>query len=160
VILGALLLLLAAAALIAAELFLPSHGVLSIAAALCAVGSVIMAARVSPMLGALFGFIIVIITPFVIYWAIKLYPRSPIGKRVMLEAPAPAPGDKDHDVAARLQQLVGQQGIAMTVLRPAGIVELDGQRIDCISEAEVIDPGTKVEVIRVSGLRVIVKPVT
>jgi membrane-bound serine protease (ClpP class) len=159
VILGAILLLLAAAALIAAELFLPSHGVLGIAAALCAVASIIMAARVSPLLGALFGFTILLVTPFVIYWAIKLYPKSPIGKRVMLDAPAAVPTDKNHDPSARLQQLVGQQGIAMTMLRPAGSVELNGQRINCVSESEVIDAGTKVEVIRVSGIKVIVKPV-
>ena len=45
---GLLLLFAFAGALVAAELFLPTHGLLGILALLCAVGSVIMAYRVSP----------------------------------------------------------------------------------------------------------------
>jgi membrane-bound serine protease (ClpP class) len=45
------------------------------------------------------------------------------------------------------------------MLRPAGSVDVGGRRIDALSEAEVIDAGTRVEVVRVAGLKVFVKSV-
>lgn len=158
-IVGAFLLLVLAAALVAAELFLPSHGILGLIAVVCALASVIIAFRVAPALGLFFGLAVVILTPLVFYWAVRLYPKSPIGKRIMLDTPRASPADRFTEESARLAQLVGQRGVALTMLRPAGSVELDDRRIDCVSESDIIYPGTPVEVIRVSGLKVIVKPV-
>ncbi|MCL2648715.1 MAG: hypothetical protein FWD61_17220 [Phycisphaerales bacterium] len=156
-ILGAILLFIAAAVFMAAELFLPSHGVLAIGAAGCAVASVVTAYMKSPMLGLIFGVAVVLMVPVVIYWAVRLYPKTPVGKRVMLEASSSAAGFEQE--TEQLSQLVGKRGNAMTMLRPAGTVELDGQRIDAVSEAEIIYPGTAVEIIRVDGMKVIVKAV-
>ncbi len=47
----------------------------------------------------------------------------------------------------------------MTPLRLTGNVELDGERVGCVSEAGVIDAGKRVEVIRVTGMRVVVRAV-
>ena len=82
-----------------------------------------------------------------------------MGKRVMLNTPAPAATDAFTSESARLAQLVGQRAIASTLLRPAGTIELDGRRINALSESEIIYPNTPVEIIRVSGLKVIVKAV-
>jgi membrane-bound serine protease (ClpP class) len=157
VIAGAILLLIAACALVAAELFLPSHGVMGVLAALCAIAGVIVAFHVAPLFGFFCGIVLIILAPLVFYWAVKLYPKSPVGKRVMLDTPQVA-GEPSQE-AARLTALVGRRGIAMTTLRPAGSVELDNQRIDAMSESTVIDAGAPVEVIRVVGRKVIVRPV-
>jgi membrane-bound ClpP family serine protease len=157
VILAAVAMLLLAIALVVAELVVPSHGLLAILAAIAAIISVFMAAKVSIGLGLFFGTFIFIATPFFFYWAIRLYPQTPVGKRIMLQEPA----DNQAFTAesARLAQLVGQQGTALTVLRPAGSIDIGGNRINAQSEADVIDPGTPVQVIRVSGLKVFVKPI-
>jgi len=47
--------------------------------------------------------------------------------------------------------------VALTLLRPAGSIEIDGARIDAVSESEMLEAGTRVEVIKVIGLKVIVK---
>ncbi len=65
-------------------------------------------------------------------------------------------GDSFEDDGARLGRLVGMRGLTMTPLRLAGSVELNGERIACVSEAGVIEAGVTVEVIRVAGMRVIV----
>ena len=160
-ILGAIALLIVALALMAAELFLPSHGVLSVFAAITAVASVVLAARASVGLGMIFGGVLLLATPVVIYYAIKIYPQTGVGKRVMLDPrqAGTAGGTGFAEEAARLEALVGQQGVAMTMLRPAGSVEIGGRRIDAMSEADVIDAGTRVEVMQVSGLKVIVRAV-
>ncbi len=46
------------------------------------------------------------------------------------------------------QQLVGAEGEATTILRPAGKVTIDGKTYDAVSELSFIDKGTRVKVIR------------
>lgn len=58
-----------------------------------------------------------------------------------------------------LQELLHKRGRAVTKLRPSGMVEIDGKRIDVVSEGAYIEPGTEVIVIAVEGIRVVVKPV-
>ncbi len=162
---GAFALLLLALVLVAAELVVPSHGLLTILAALAAFASIFLAYKAAPDLALIFGALILISAPIVFYWAIRLYPGTPMGKRVMLAPPSEqGRGDSSaapafSEEAARLEKLVGQQGLAATFLRPSGSVEIAGARIDAISESDIIEPGTPVEVIKVSGLKVIVKPV-
>lgn len=159
-IVAAIVLLVVALAFVAAELFIPSHGILSICAVGAALASVVMAFRASPALGMLFALAIMVATPVVVYLAIKIYPNTAVGKRVMLDGGAGGvTADAFARESARLAGLVGQEGVALTMLRPAGSIEIGGRRVDALSEAEVIDAGTRVEVVRVSGLKVFVKGV-
>jgi len=54
---------------------------------------------------------------------------------------------------------VGECGRATSVLRPAGSAEFDGVLVDVVSDGEFIEVGTGVEVTRVEGERVTVRPV-
>ena len=149
----------AAAVFLAAEIFLPSHGLLGIFSGIFAIAGVVGMFLFSPILGALSALALMIIAPVTFYYAIKFYPHSPVGKRVMLGAPDAADthgfARESHDLAL----LIGKHGIAATLLRPAGTVEVEGHRIDCVSEGEVIPAGAAVEVVHVAGMRVIVKAV-
>lgn len=53
--------------------------------------------------------------------------------------------------------LLGRTGRAHSVLRPAGIAEIDGERLDVVSNGEMIDAGEPIEVIRVDGNRIVVR---
>lgn len=55
------------------------------------------------------------------------------------------------------QGLVGGQGVAFSTLRPAGKAQIAGQLIDVVSEGEFIDAGANVEVVEVTGNRVVVR---
>ncbi len=158
-IIAALILFAVTLAFVVAELFLPSHGILSICAAVFAIAAVVMMYRANEMAGILSAILVVLAAPFVLYAAIKIYPRTAMGKRVMLAGPDDATATPFHAESSKLQELVGQRGITMTTLRPAGAVEIAGRRIDCISESHVIDPNTPVEVLQVIGLKVIVKAI-
>lgn len=59
----------------------------------------------------------------------------------------------------RLNNLLSEEGIALTTLRPSGIANIKGNKIDVISEGEMISKNTKIKVIDVKGNRIIVKPV-
>jgi membrane-bound serine protease (ClpP class) len=57
-------------------------------------------------------------------------------------------------------ELVGLEGIAATVLRPAGTIFVGNERIDAVSEGAYIDKGSKVKVVKVEGARIVVRAVT
>jgi membrane-bound ClpP family serine protease len=155
--LGAILLLAAALALVASELFLPAHGLLAGLAAAAAVGAVVLAYWHSPLAAILVGILVLVASPFVFFGAAKIYPHSPVGRRVLLQKPKADPGFDDE--AAALESLIGSRGITLTLLRPAGTVDVGGKVIDALSESDQIEAGSSVEIIRVSGLKVFVKSV-
>ncbi|MDD3652961.1 MAG: NfeD family protein [Desulfotomaculaceae bacterium] len=54
----------------------------------------------------------------------------------------------------------GKEGIALTPLRPAGSIEVNGQRLDVVTEGEFIRPGARIKIFKVEGTRVVVKEIT
>ena len=58
-----------------------------------------------------------------------------------------------------LASLAGKAGVSVTVLRPAGLVEINGRKVDVVTEGEMIESGTPVQVLRVEGNRVIVRQI-
>ena len=63
-------------------------------------------------------------------------------------------------VLERDQSLVGRQGTAMTVLRPAGKAQIGDEFVDVVSDGPFISSGRKIEVLAVSGNRVVVREVS
>ncbi|HNR05412.1 MAG TPA: NfeD family protein [Bacillota bacterium] len=55
------------------------------------------------------------------------------------------------------EKYLGMRGTVATPLRSAGTVIIDGNKIDAVSEAEFIDKGIEVEVIKIEGGRIVVK---
>ena len=54
---------------------------------------------------------------------------------------------------------LGNKGKTVTELRPAGAAELGGERLDVVSQGGFVEAGADVEVIEVSGNRIVVKAV-
>jgi len=68
-----------------------------------------------------------------------------------------ATSDAGYTSGPSREALLGAIGVAETVLRPAGVVRIDGQRVDAVSDGEYLPKGTIVEVIDVSGNRIKVR---
>ena len=58
-----------------------------------------------------------------------------------------------------MEVFLGREGQTTTVLRPTGIAEFDGVRLNVVSEGEFIPSGTAVRVVRIEGSRILVRPV-
>jgi membrane-bound ClpP family serine protease len=56
-----------------------------------------------------------------------------------------------------LNYFIGRDGIAATVLRPSGIADFAGVKLDVVTEGEFIEKGTKVKIIKVEGRRIVVR---
>lgn len=61
--------------------------------------------------------------------------------------------------ADTIDELMGLTGLTLTPLRPSGAAEINGTRVDVITSGEFIPSQTMVEVTRVRGSRVEVRPV-
>lgn len=81
-------------------------------------------------------------------------PRSPIWKQIGLQMQQRA--SLGYVTSSDLTHFLGRTGRASTVLRPSGVAEIDGLRLDVVTEGEFLEPGTPIVVIRVEGSRVVV----
>lgn len=87
---------------------------------------------------------------------LRWLPRLPVGRRLILETGlgtgqmyASAP---ESDIS-----WLGKQGITISPLRPAGIAEIQDQRIDVVSDGEFIESEAPIIVTRVDGNRIVVR---
>jgi membrane-bound serine protease (ClpP class) len=55
------------------------------------------------------------------------------------------------------QSLRGSRGVALTDLRPAGAAEIEGKRVDVVTEGDWLERGTEIEVIQDTGYRRVVR---
>ena len=82
---------------------------------------------------------------------------STVATSVTESVSPPPPAEAE---AQRIEALVGKRGQAVTMLRPAGRAELDGEPLDVVTEGDFIEPGAPIEVLAVRGNRVVVRRAT
>ena len=59
-----------------------------------------------------------------------------------------------------MKVLVGKSGTTTSVLRPAGIGDFDGVRLNVVTEGGFIEKDMPIEIVRVDGSRIVVRPVS
>ena len=89
---------------------------------------------------------------------LRFLPRLPFGRRLVLESGLGA-GQEYGSAPDSDRRWLGKKGRASSPLRPAGIAEIEGERVDVVSDGELIDAGQLVEVTRVDGNRIVVRRV-
>jgi membrane-bound serine protease (ClpP class) len=88
--------------------------------------------------------------------ALRFLPRLPWGRRLVLADELPV-GGGFTGATEDPRRWLGKHGTTLSPLRPAGIAEIDGERVDVVSMGGYVDAGQPVEVIRVEGPRIVVK---
>jgi membrane-bound serine protease (ClpP class) len=147
--------------MLVAEIFIPSFGLLGIAGFACVFLGLFMALagdfdtltpeRVSATFSTL---AVAIVGLFVIVGMLFKYaPTAPWFKKVTNQASS---GDMT-EIVESLRQFLGKPGTALTQLRPAGTVLIDGRKVDVVTTGEFLDRGADVVVVNVAGNRVMVK---
>ena len=92
-----------------------------------------------------------------IFLLAKYLPKSNIFKRFILS-------EEERSIAGYTSRkdakdLMGAKGIALTTLRPAGTAELNGKRVDVVTDSEYIEHGRQIEVVEVDGMRIVVREI-
>ena len=143
VILGVLLLL--------AEIILPS-GVSGVMGGLCLLAAIVLGFTESFNLGVLLLFGSMFFAVFMLWLFIKFIPDSPIGRLLFLNKSA-----KEWDgFETSNKTLLGKTGVSCTMLRPSGLAVIDDERIDVVTEGEVVQKDKPIKVIEIEGNRIVV----
>ncbi|MHC4471473.1 MAG: NfeD family protein [Planctomycetota bacterium] len=143
-------------ALLVLEVFVPSMGLLTVASLGFLVGAMVMGFRQSSDFGfALLG-VAAVGVPVVLIVSFKVFPKTPLGKHMILSGPGRHPKPATR---AESRDLVGKEGVSLSSLRPSGIAEIAGRRIDVVTRGELVEPGVRIEVIESRGNRFVVRSV-
>lgn len=146
--------------LLGLEFFVPSFGMILVAAVISLIVSFWSACKawwgVNPQFFWMYIILLTAGIPGSLMGAITLIRKTPLGNRMILSpAPVnetPAPGPLDH--------LVGKAGVSQTLMTPGGIVLVDGERTHAESIGMLIEPNSPVVVVATRGNRLVVRPGT
>jgi membrane-bound ClpP family serine protease len=157
--LAILLFFLAGTGLLVVEVFMPGFGIAGVfGLVLEGVGIALMYLKHGPF--AALGLTIVVLALVGVVISVTLrsatkgrIANSPLILRNMETASSgySATNTDDMDV------FIGKEGVVTTTLRPVGMAEIEGVRLNVVSDAEFIPKGTRVRVTRIDGLSVIVR---
>ena len=160
---------------LALEIFvIPGFGVFGVTGILLTLGSLVVASMTFrgfstdatlASTGQALGQLAIAIAGVIVFGATlgKLLPRIPLFNSMLLAPPGAGLTASDGvrlspHLEAPNAELVGRMGQATTVLRPAGKAQIDGRYLDVVSDGPFVPVGAAVEVIRVEGNRVVVRP--
>lgn len=153
---GTLLLFVAGILLIFLEFFLPGAisgtlGTIALLLSLFIAGGNALQMGVSILISLFFSILALFIM-------IKVFDKRLIlfNKMVLFES-----ARKEDGYVSNINRtdLLGKEGVALTILRPAGTVIIHSERIDVVSEGGFIDQNAKVRVIKVEGARIVVREI-
>ena len=157
--LWAILLLVLGTGLAVLEIFFPSAGILGFLSAVALLAAVVMGFHQGPVAGILILLGVVLGLPTTIVLGFKYWPKTAMGRRVLLMAPASEDVLPDVPERERLTGLIGRVGRAKSKMLLSGVITIDGRTIDAVSESMPIEVGQAVRVVQVRGHGVVVRPV-
>jgi membrane-bound serine protease (ClpP class) len=157
--LWAILLLVLSSVLAVMEIFFPSAGILGFLSAIALLSAVVMGFNHGPITGMLILLGALIGLPGVIVLGFKYWPKTAMGRRVLLIAPTSEEVLPDDPERQRLQALIGRVGRAKSQMLLSGVITIDGHTVDAVSESLPIEMGQAVRVVQVHGHLVVVRPI-
>lgn len=87
---------------------------------------------------------------------LRFLPRLPFGRRLVLETELAA-REGFASAPETDRAWLGKHGTTASPLRPAGIADIEGERVDVVSDGDFIDAGDPITVVRVDGNRIVVR---
>ena len=147
--LGVILLFVVGLGLMFTEMLLPG-----IVFGLCGFGCVVAAIFFAFQLSGTLGWVFVVlaaasIPTFLLFWT------KVVGKYFAIKET-----QKDFvGTESGMHELMGQEGVTLTTLRPAGMARFGDKKVDVIADGEIIEKDTRVRVMEVKGNRVVVRSV-
>ena len=154
---AAVVCLLVGIALLVIEMFTPGLGAPGIMGFIALVAAVVL--RADSVMSALITVAIVIVILGVCgVFIIRSFKKGRLQKSQFVLKESISSGSTEMENADMLA-LVGKRGVVLNTLRPSGNAEIDDKKIDVVSDGEFINKGSEIEVVRVEGVRVLVREV-
>jgi membrane-bound ClpP family serine protease len=138
------------------DLYIPSAGMLLLLSLVAAVGSVIFGFQRSTTSGMTMLTLVAATIPILGVVAIRIWPHTPIGRRIVLGLP-PERTKTANSQQNALTELIGCVIVSEYPLMPSGQITIDHRPYNAFAEAGCIDAGQHVEVIAVRQRDLIVR---
>ncbi|HHV98857.1 MAG TPA: hypothetical protein GXX36_04675 [Clostridiaceae bacterium] len=143
-------------ALVFVEMFLPGFGVAGITGIILLIIGIIITAKT--VFEALIMILILLAILGVAFFLVfRSATKGKLSKSLVLSDSINK--SSGYSSVDEYKSMVGKEGIALSVLRPSGIADFDGVKLDVVTEGEYIPSGTKIKIIQVSGPRIVVREV-
>lgn len=140
------------------EAFSPGFGIFGIGGLLAFITSIFLVtptfeAALISLTVAIIGTIVLVLISMKFLTTRNVWKKLVLGNKLVTEEGFVASKEEFKDYTNR-------EGIAITILRPAGTMELeDGTRLDVVTSGEFIEKDSRIKVIKVEGNRIIVKKI-
>lgn len=143
----AILFYFAAFVLATLDIFLPSGGMLLILCLASSVASVLFGFRSGNTLGMIMLTLVVASVPVFVFLAIKIWPNTPMGRRIILGLPQQAAAERKATANADNAIPLGKVFLADSPLMPTGYIKMGYRHVNAIAEVGIIEAGQHVEVV-------------
>lgn len=142
--------------LLIAEMFTPGFGLAGGSGLVLIIVGIILTAR-NPFEAMMMVIILLVLLAILLLIVLRSAKKGKLSKKLILWSAAKR--EDGFSSAADTSSMTGKEGVALTVLRPAGTGQFDGQRLDVVTEGAFIENGTKLRIVRTEGRRIVVEPI-
>ena len=142
--------------LIMMEAFMPGFGIAGIAGIILEIAAIILT---STYFGMTWGIIATLIVLLFIGIAVFISYRSAMKGRLSKSALVLKGMENGTASTPDLLSWTDREGTAVTALRPAGFIEIDGTRLNASTSGEFLEKGTPVRVTGAEGDHVIIRKI-
>lgn len=149
-------LLIAGLLLLVVEAFTPGFGLAGGTGLVLVIVGIFLTAR-GPLDVIIMFSILIVIVAILLLIILRSAKKGKLSRKLILKS---ASRQQDGYSAVETDRsLLGQEGVALTILRPAGSAEFDGKRLDVVTEGNFIESGSKIKVVGVEGRRIVVEKI-
>ena len=136
------------------EILTPTIGLLAGIGVVAILYSLILA--MGGDINAIYMMAISLVISIVIFAVIlKKLPSSRLWKNLILTNTSST--EQGYVSSVDYSKYLNKEGVVLSELRPSGSVEIDGVPVDVVSEGKFISKGEKVRVVKIEGVRIIVR---
>ena len=138
------------------EILTPTIGLLAGIGVVAILYSLILA--MGGDINAIYMMAISLVIAIIIFAVIlKKLPSSRLWKKLILTNTSST--EQGYASSMDYSKYLNKEGVVLSELRPSGSVEIDGVPVDVVSEGKFISKGEKVRVVKIEGVRIIVRRV-
>ncbi len=139
------------------ELFTPGVGVAGATGLICLIAVVVMQLGWgNPQVALYIIAITLLIIILALIWVIRSLQRGKLSHSFLV-LDEKVDGESVPEIANAKRQLVGKRGVAVTPLRPAGIAEIDGKRVDVKTAGAFLEAGQQIVIVAAEGVNILVR---
>lgn len=142
--------------LIVAEAFMPGFGIPGISGVILEVSAVVLCYHnISPAAALGMTLLCIALLAVAVSMSLRSAAKGRLSKSAMILSESEK-NDNGYRTSEDMKSFLGLVGTSTTVLRPTGMADFDGVRLNVMSDGEFIPAQTRVRVKRVEGNRVVV----